>query len=728
MSLFGQKSKPKDTLRTLIAGIHEFVSTGTSVNPSLMESYVSNEAMSSDTRTAITDSYEDFLTNIASAAASANMVDSAKVSTEDLRSRKERRAVYSETNVKAAAAAGFLASNPRAMLGFNPQRMVSTESLPVVNMPMADSVDGRSVSLEAFDERENRAIQTYSMAYNFIATQQDEFGEAFFRTIVTPPDNPGFIMEAPLMMVYDDVVRDISGRLDNYNKKNIIRAFADATILKNDMTRIVPVVSPTALENFVDASIIPPYYTDRDGEEILTAPLKIGQEFSLLGISQAQSMLAAGANDLTDTIDTAVTLAHVYVKIGDDIFKFNTAALPTSVFTYSVQHNYRRMALDFVTSSVLINKDTKTTSGLAPTTLGAVVSGDLIIRLALKMNGSVNLELADTSVFANKMSVAVIRDAATGLKVPTTSGPGKAIADLIAGGEVLGYDLLAYRTNINRRQRGQLVDTTIQRQAYNIPLRSPVTIPRPTNTDGSDDSDLRTLITVTRARTSNAAVTALLNAYDILRSYVDARDDQGVPPEVLGVSRYLVTPVCFSEHINVLDHIDSIRSHERKEDVQAVLVNKIRDYAYRMYRDSLYKAAADALSGGQAPIPTVIIGTDPVISRYLTVTGDLRTLGNDFDVRIVSTLDSRMRGRIAITFGDMATNSSEPTILGFGNMIWSSEMVIGTALTRNGAVVRELAVSPRFIHIPNLPVLTMLTVEGIEDVFASVPVKFKDVL
>jgi hypothetical protein len=157
-------------------------------------------------------------------------------------------------------------------------------------------------------------------------------------------------------------------------------------------------------------------------------------------------------------------------------------------------------------------------------------------------------------------------------------------------------------------------------------------------------------------------------------------------------------------------------------------VNKIRDYAYRMYRDSLYKAAADSLSGGQAPIPTVIIGTDPVISRYLTISGDLRTLGNDFDVRIVSTLDTRMRGRIAITFGDMAANSSEPTILGFGNMIWSSEMVIGTALTRNGAVVRELAVSPRFIHIPNLPVLTMLTVEGIEDVFASVPVKFKDVL
>jgi len=46
-----------------------------------------------------------------------------------------------------------------------------------------------------------------------------------------------------------------------------------------------------------------------------------------------------------------------------------------------------------------------------------------------------------------------------------------------------------------------------------------------------------------------------------------------------------------------------LKSHERAEDIQMGIINEIRDMVYTLYRDSEYKAAADALAGGVGPIP-----------------------------------------------------------------------------------------------------------------------------
>jgi hypothetical protein len=242
--------------------------------------------------------------------------------------------------------------------------------------------------------------------------------------------------------------------------------------------------------------------------------------------------------------------------------------------------------------------------------------------------------------------------------------------------------------------------------------------------DGQTDaSDLQALVTATRIRTSNAAVKSLIDATNTLREYVDARDYVGIGPDTLGVGRFFVRPTYFEESIDMTLIVDSLKSHERAEDMQAALVNKIRDYAYRMYRDSEYKAAADALAGGISPVPTVIVGTDPVLARYLCVTGDLRTLGGEFNVRVVSTLDRRVAGKIFLTFGvfDESRNSA-PNPLNFGNMGWSPELTVVLPISRNGQISKELSVAPRFLHIVNLPVLTLLNVDGVPNVTNRVPI------
>lgn len=631
-------------------------------------------------------------------------------------------ATMSQSQKDAATVAGIIAGDMSSFLHHAVSHTaVSTESMSVVRETgVADSFTKRSFGLEAYDEKDNRNAVAYSIAYNMQAARQDEFGETLFPTIVITPDTIGYTVSVRLIQVYNDLHRSVTGALDNFNKKNIIRAMIDSTILKNDLTKIIPVFRTQAAGNFTPVATIPSRSIMLEGESIPTSPLAFGKAFSLLGLSQTDTLLANGVMDSTDSIDPAVTLQSVYADIGDNVLKFNTVNLPLAVFSPAPQGLNRLMNLAFRTTSLLLTPATKNIDGSALTgALLGVVTGNLTVRVALTVTGDVNLETADTELNANTMRVVQVQDN-TGAMLDLTQAPALAIVAAIQGGTMVGYDLQAYRTNLNRRQRGQLLDTSYVAQMYPVPLRSPITVARPVTTDGAtDSSDLAALITATHVRTSNAAVAALLSARDVLAEYVDARDTAGLGPDVLGVGRHLVRPTYFSVSLDVAASIDSLSSHQRAADIQAILVSQIRDLAYRMYRDSGYKAASDAMSGGQSKAPTVIIATDVVLSRYLMVDGDLRTLGSDFDVRIVQTLDSRMQGKIAITFGQFDGSESTPNALHFGNMAWKPEVTVVMPISRGGQVSKELTVQPSFLHIVNCPVLAMVDVKNIPDIVAS---------
>jgi hypothetical protein len=613
--------------------------------------------------------------------------------------------------------------------------VTSTESMKFLTPQGGDFMDGRmKEALEAYDEKENKNVVVYSVAYNMQAARQDEFGEAFFPTVVVTPDQFGFAVSIRLIQVMNEVRRGTTGALDNFARKNIIQAVIDPTILKNDSTKVVPVVRAGAESHFTGTGVVAPRNVYLDGESITTAPLKPGVSTSLIGISQTDALLETGMMDSTDALDSAVALEALYIQIQHatpasvKTVKVNTLRLPTAVFTNTAQGNYRAMSLMFNTESIKLDAATRSVDNVAVPGLALVTSANLTVRLAVQMSGQVNLETSAINLFASAVTVVSVTDS-NGIQLDLASGDAAAVVTALAGAVVVGYDVDARRTNTNRRQRGQLLDTTFYNQVYAVPLRSPMTVPRPlTAGDQNDSSDLAALITATHIRTSNAAVEELLRVEDILAEFTSAADQSNDSPEILGVARFLVKPFFEKATINMVTAIDSVKSHERAADIQAVLVNKLRDMVYRMYRDSNYKAAADALAGGVAQIPTVIVGTDPVLARYLQISGDLRLLGNDFNVKVVSTLNRRMRGKIVATFGEFGSNDGVPNPMHFGNMAWKPELTLVLPLHRNGANSKELTVQPSFLHVTNLPIMSSITVTGIADVVASkVPVNMHTV-
>lgn len=628
---------------------------------------------------------------------------------------------------QAATIAGVLAGDYKGFMARKQDALgVSTEAIGVVMSNASDALSERAFGLEAYDERENRNAVIYSIAYNYQAARQDEFGETFFPTITLTPENVGFGITVNLMMVYDGYERKISGTFEDFKKRNIIRAVADASVLKKDATKITPAYRAQNADKF--AVGFAPTAVVIEGESIPTAPLAFGKKLDLLALSQTDALMSTGTMDMTDTLDPTINLLNVYAKFGADVLKFNTSNLPLSNFTFSTQNNYRVETLSFTTSSILINKATLNADGSALADLSAIVTSDYIVRLELNVTGQVNIETGETQVFGNHVSVHSVHDV-DGNALDMTVGAVATLVGVINAGVLAGYDLQAFRTNANRRQRGQFVDVTRYTQLYNVPLRSPITSIHPATVDGQTDaSDVQALVTATRIRTSNEAVTTLLATAQLLSEYVDSRDVAGVGPDLLGVGRFFVRPAFMQESIDMLAMIDSIKSHERAADIQAVLVNKLRDMAYQLYRDSEYKAAADALAGGIAPVPEVIIGTDPVIARYLNVTGDLRTLGGEFNVRIVSTLDTRMKGKIAMAFGVMdETRNTQPNPLNFGNMVWAPELVLTANLSRGNTYSRETVVQPKFLFVVNTPIMGLLQVSGIPATLNKVPVAFRNV-
>lgn len=597
----------------------------------------------------------------------------------------------------------------------------SSDSSTFVGMEgLEDAVSSRMPAFEAYDEKDNRNAVAYSVAYNLVAGRQNEFGETFFPTVTVTNDNVGVSVSIRLIQVYNDFKRETKGALANYQKRNIVKAMIDGTILKNDMTRIFPVARAGVNdEYFVAAATFPAYDVVNEGETIHTAPLKIGARFDLLALSQTDLLIANGLMDPTDSIDPAVELENIYVTVGNDKLRLKVRGLAGANFVYSPQDLHRLQRMNFVTNGVMLNKDTKQVDGSALADLAAIVSGDLVVYLRVGMYGEINVEQGDTYVQSLEIKVDRVVNTTTGLDIPLTSAPASDIVTAFATAKIEGYDLNAYRTNLNRRQRGQLLDVTYYNQIWAVPLRSPITMLRPVNADAqSDNSDLAALVSATFVRTSNEAVRTLVQTADMLKAYVDNRvarpsSEYVHAPALFGVARFLIDPTFIGESLDVQAVINSVQSHEKARDVAAVLVQKIRDIAYRLYRDSGFQAVVDTQAAGVEGNPTILIGTDPMTARYLIIDGENRVAGPDFEYKVVTSPDIQVQNKLFIALGYPGKAEGQLNPLHFGNMLWSPEMVLTLPIARGGQISKELTVQPRFRHIVNVPVLGLVNVTNL---------------
>jgi len=297
---------------------------------------------------------------------------------------EEGAQALSDTQLEAGAIAAMAAGDPveYARAAYN-GRAEGGDRVSLVD-PEASGTAGRmdfrdTPSLEAFDERELRNYLPYSIVFNVQASRQDEFGETFYPTTVVTPEQAGLDVTVRRTMVYNAVRHAVTGKAADFEMKSLVDAAIDSQILADESTALVPHVQADGsnADAFVADSLVAPTVRRISGVDVPTAPLVMGKEIDLLGVSTHQALIGAGIIDHTDAIDNGIALQNVYLKAADtvdaggavvvgEVFKFNVSRLPRSAFVKSQEGSARELNLHFKSEDIVLNAATMTVDGAEP--------------------------------------------------------------------------------------------------------------------------------------------------------------------------------------------------------------------------------------------------------------------------------------------------------------------------------------------------------------------------
>ena len=647
-----------------------------------------------------------------------------------LTTSNEEDITFTDAQIAAATSIARLALDPKAAMSAitNPRSVEAPAGAEVLSSEADDMIDGAKLSVEGFDGASTNNAIYFSVLYNLLGSKQDEFGELFYPTIAIDPLVSGINVSTEFTSFYTEIDRSISGSADRskYNKVRLIDAIFDETKFGVDKNKVVPVKRPeNAAVLFQDYE----WVDTSAGEAITTAPIVFGKEVGLLGISQTDALLAKGTMDSTDTLDRTVTLEDVFFQLTADVsgtsttetFSFNAAALPGSNFTYSTQEHEKDIRLIFDNEGITIHTSTtQTVQGAASAVLGTLPANHTI-RLRVKLHGDGNINYGDVGVYVSNVELAEVRDG-SGNALAASSADYIAIKAVIDGIALKGYTLDAYRSNLNVRTTGQLITSDSYNQIINVPLRSGISVKLPVNnaTGSNNDSKLVSQLQILGIKTSMYAVMDLISTTEKIAAVSDVAGTDRVF-SFRGIGRYLVNPYYSNVSIDLAASVDSIDSVTRLEAIKASVVSKLRDEAIQAAIESGYKIALDTMNGSGSKLG-VIVGCDPRLKGYIASNGTL-DFGSDYDVRVASTLNPKIKGKIFLTFGVFDSDrNTAVNPLNYGNCLIAPTISTDITRTVGGSTYRVLHNMPRFVHAAHLPIMVEVDVSNIDAVLGKVAV------
>lgn len=577
---------------------------------------------------------------------------------------------------------------------------------------------------EAFEQTQDFTPQkNQTVEYNTRAAKQDAVGEALFPTTTLTPNDIGLNIEVPIDIVEPFIKHKATGEETDWNRKKLINAIRDPSILRNDSIQLIPFRPADGKNEKYFAPEVPKFTRPQNLEAIDTGALKPGVNIGFIGLCSTPSLVAAGALESSDQIDTSVKLHYVWIEVSNaggtkEVIKLRTDHMDGSTFQKSQEYDKFQTSLNFIAKAYqLTAKNTKTIDGPESTLLKPLFVNDNIIGLELSINGTLNHEKGGLVV--NSLTAPAISRIYNPVEKEEESLEGD-LKDVIEGltFRFVGYQLKAQLRNSNFRTREQRIDRQTSNYKYLVQLGAPITAIAPdTDAWGSAQTiAVDTLVNATYARNSAMAISRVFDYIDTMRTAgitnngLWQRYDEN---NIEGVGKAVVDPWFGEGTYNIKEILNSIKSQDRRADTSEQILNIIRNYAYRMNAESGYKVALHQLYGETTP--TLIIATDNIIAQYLMEVGDLRTAGITFKTHVVTSDNIEMRGKVILTLSRMKSGGLD--LLTFGMHLWVPEIVATLSVMRNGAFVKETMVQPRNLHVVVCPIIALLTITGLDDAY-----------
>ena len=601
---------------------------------------------------------------------------------------------------------------------------------PAINSGVGGMMDYgmQAIGLEYFTEQNLDKHMAASFRFNMQAARQDHFSETIMPTIVADPTEAGLLIEIKKTMVHRAVRHSVKEENNRpYNRRNILDGATDHTVLEDQAIAVVPycVEDGSNKDQFISEDLYAPREREVGDYSVSTAPLAFGKKHNLLQLSAHPGLVTSGVLDESDELNGRVELGVLYFTVGkkggkaEDIalLKVKTANRARSTFNKSQEGDGMEMVLNFTGATFTVSGDSVDNDGAVITALDELADNDYSLNFTVDVKNSLNLQTGLEKPMVSDVEVLGLIDE-NGDKIGISKGAGKTIVDKLEIKPV-GYEYLATRSNANRRTKGLLIDSVVERERYKIQLGSPLTSRKPIGREDNSQA-IEDLITAARVRNSNQCVTKILNVTEVLKETVKSigNGNQYEVPSIEGVGRHYVRPWYDEENINVNNLVSTLDSKDVDENLTAVILGIIREQVVRAIQESRFQPALEMLSGYTMTKPQVIIGTDVVIANWIERTADKRTLGDQFKYEVVTTNDNRWKGRIQWFF-KVGEGEGGLNPLNFGNHIWVPELITDTNLTRNEGTANEVTVQPRNTHIVNCPITGVVNVEGIHELINS---------
>ena len=592
------------------------------------------------------------------------------------------------------------------------------------------SLDMSEISKESFDEKELNQFINYSIVFNVMASRQDDFNAAFFKPLMTTPDEVGYRVTVRLEQVWNGAEHDPSKAGDTaFNYRNLVDALVHPEVLEDNATDVIPAVlefengAKTNKDEFftIDGEL-DPVEVKLEDVTVKTAPLKIGRPHNLLKLSSIPELIANGLMNEKDSLDSRIALSAVYFKTADNkAIKFVTKDLPYTQFYKTPEGHFRSMALNY-DGRFLLSKAVKTTKGEdLPADLKALQDAGYDVYLRVRVNGSIRVDSANVDLTAPELYVAeVFKD---GVSVSLEDATLKPLLAKLKFGEdapalkVAGYDIEARRTNYNLRTRGRLIDSNEFAEQFVIPLRSPISIIKPIVGGDKANPDIKALINAARIQANNDGVKTILNYAALLKSvvtregYTYMADRESIP----GIGRHFIQPCYIEEDLHLPDLVNSVSSANRLADIQGGISTKVNEILGRVFAITNYQAVVEQMTGGSIGNITAVIGTDQRLPQYFAIQGDERLFQGRVKHKVVATSNKHMRGKVVMTVTrDGASEGPDP--FSFGSFLWTPELMVSAQRTLGASTFQQHLIHPRYAHVVNLPIVVVLNITGIEEV------------
>lgn len=637
---------------------------------------------------------------------------------------------YSDAQLQAGAIAMTIGKDTQAYtnaLKNSAARAASMSDLSLVSGSRYGSANMKQgYGTEAFEQAQSFVPQqNATIEYNLKAAKQDAVGEAFFPTTTLTPNDIGLSVTVPVDIVEPFIKHKANGEVTDWQRKKLINAMRDPTILRNDAIKLVPYKPADGSANSNFSTVVPAFNDLQGGELVPSGALKPGIKIGFMGLCSTPSLVAAGALEASDQIDTGTRLQWIWVQVTNgagtkELFKLRTDHLDRSTFQKSQEGDKFETSLDFSNITIALSELTKTVDNTDSALLAPLVTGGQQAILALDIKGTLNHEKGSVVVGGlTQPTITRIYDSVAKEELNVKTGAlADAIEDLTL--EFVGYQLRANLRNSNFRTREQRVDRQTSVYKYMVQLGAPITAIAPaTDAWGPKESiAVETLSNATYARNSAMAISRLLD-------YVETIRDAGVTNNGLwqrydensieGVGKAVVDPWYGEGSYDISKTVNGVKSSQTRDDVSEKILNILRTYAYRMNAESGYNVALQMLYNETQP--TLVIATDNIIAQYLMEVGDLRTAGISFKVHVATTNNIEMRGKILMTLSRMKAGGLD--LLTFGMHLWVPEIVATVNVMRNGTYIEETMVQPRNLHVVVCPIVANITITGLEEAYTG---------